>query len=497
MNGLLRMGIVAIVAISTLMIHPQPAHAFCGFYVAKADTNLYNKASQVAIARDGTHTVLTMGNDYQGEVRDFALVVPVPTLITADQVDVAEPVVLDRLDAFSAPRLVEYFDRDPCEVLRPFQVDESLRLSQRATPPSAAPTPTSSDALGVTIEEQFAVGEYDILILSARQSDGLETWLRQNQYQLPQGASSVLAPYIRQGMKFFVARVNLQQFDQSGYQSLRPLQITYDSPKFMLPIRLGMLNADGDQDLIIYLLSPEGRIELTNYRTVPIPTDLDLPLFVQDEFGQVYPEIFQRRYQQENKNVGFLEYAWDMRGCDPCSAEPLTPAELEAAGVTWLDRAPQPPSLPPGVIPPRPLPPTRPPAIFISRLHVRYSRDRFPEDLMFQTTGNRQFFQGRYVTHHAFTGSLDCPARLREEYPNEADRRQLEEWLGQEYREIVQAAEDRGQTYLQNLMVRFERESQNLARLSGRDIQTIRQRISDEVPQPTPSPWLVRYPQTP
>ncbi|ESA34963.1 hypothetical protein N836_14475 [Leptolyngbya sp. Heron Island J] len=489
------MGMVAIAIIATLIIHPQPAHAFCGFYVAKADTNLYNQASQVAIARDGTHTVLTMGNDYQGEVSDFALVVPVPTIITADQVDVAEPVVLDRLDAFSAPRLVEYFDRDPCEVLRPFQVDESLRLSQRTTTPSAAPAPTSSEALGVTIEEQFAVGEYDILILSARQSDGLETWLRQNQYHLPQGASSVLAPYIRQGMKFFVARVNLEQFDRSGYQSLRPLQITYDSPKFMLPIRLGMLNADGDQNLIIYLLSPEGRIELTNYRTVPIPTDIELPLFVQDEFGQVYPEIFQRRYQQENKNVAFLEYAWDMRGCDPCSAEPLTPAELEAAGVTWLDRAPQPPSLPPGVIPPRPLPPTRPPAIFISRLHVRYSRDRFPEDLMFQTTANRQFFQGRYVTHHAFTGSLDCPARLREEYANEADRRQLEAWLGQEYRDIVKAAQDRGQTYLRNLMARFEQESQNLARLTGRDIQTIRQRISDEVPQPTPSPWLVRYPQ--
>ena len=498
MFSLLRMGLVAIIAIATLLLHTEPAHAFCGFYVAKADTHLYNKASQVAIARDGTHTVLTMGNDYQGEVSDFALVVPVPTIMTAEQVNVAEPVVLDRLDAFSAPRLVEYFDRDPCEVLRPFQFEESLRLSQRATPPSAAPTPTSSDALGVTVEEQFAVGEYDILILSARQSDGLETWLRQNQYQLPQGASSVLAPYIRQGMKFFVARVNLQQFDRSGYQSLRPLQITYDSPRFMLPIRLGMLNADGDQDLIIYLLSPEGRIELTNYRTVNIPTDLDLPLFVQDEFGKVYPEIFQRRYQQENKNVAFLEYAWDVRGCDPCSADPLSQSELEAAGVTWLDPTFQRRPRPPNVIPPRPIPPiTQPPAIFISRLHVRYSRDRFPEDLMFQTTGNRQFFQGRYVTHHAFTGSLDCPARLRQEYPNEAERRQLEEWLGQEYREIVEAAQDRGQTYLQNLMIRFERESQNLARLTGEDIQTIRQRISDEVLQPTPSPWLVRYPQTP
>ena len=494
MFNLLRMAMIAIITIATITIQPQPAHAFCGFYVAKADTELYNKASQVAIARDGTHTVLTMGNDYQGEVSDFALVVPVPTIITEDQVDVAEKIVLDRLDAFSAPRLVEYFDSDPCQIMHHF-AEDGIGLARTQARVASSPAPASSEALGVTIEEQFSVGEYDILVLSARESDGLETWLRQNQYQLPDGASQVLAPYIRQGMKFFVAKVNLEEFDSTGYQSLRPLQITYDSPKFMLPIRLGMLNADGDQDLIVYLLSPEGRIELTNYRTVNIPTDIDLPLFVQDDFGEVYPEMFQRRYEQENKNVAFLEYAWDMRSCDPCSAPVLSPSELEAAGVTWLNgqRSKQ-RSLPPGTIiaPPRPTPS----AIFISRLHVRYSRDKFPEDLMFQNTSNRQFFQGRYVTRHAFTGSLDCPARLREEYPNVEARRQLEDWTGQDYDDIVSSAQDRGQQYMRSLMARFEKESQNLARLTGRDIQTIRQRISDEVPQPTPSPWLIRYPKS-
>ncbi|MGD1952703.1 MAG: DUF2330 domain-containing protein [Leptolyngbyaceae cyanobacterium] len=487
MTSLLRLGMMAMIAIATLITHPQPAHAFCGFYVAKADAELYNKASQVAIARNENHTVLTMGNDYQGDVSDFALVVPVPTIISEDQVAVAESVVLDRLDAFSAPRLVEYFDSDPCEIMYGFAEDGLAQIARNRIPAPASPAPESSIDLGVTIEEQFSVGEYDILILSARESDGLETWLRQNQYQLPDGASQVLAPYIRQGMKFFVARVNLNEFDSSGYQSLRPLQISYDSPKFMLPIRLGMLNADGDQDLIIYLLSPEGRIELTNYRTVNIPTDTDLPLFVQDDFGSVYPEMFQRRYEQENKNVAFLEYAWDMRSCDPCSAPMLSPSELEAAGVTWLNQTSN--QRRPGGV--------RPPAapIFISRLHVRYSRSKFPEDLIFQTTANRQFFQGRYVTRHAFTDSLDCPARLHEEYPNAEARRQLEDWTGQEYRTIVDNAEDRGQTYLRSLMARFEREAQNLARLTGRDIQTIRQRISNEVPQPTPSPWLIRYPK--
>ena len=54
-------------------------------------------------------------------------------------------------------------------------------------------TPSASDAarakaLGVTIEAQYTVGEYDILILSAKQSGGLETWLTENGYRIPAGA---------------------------------------------------------------------------------------------------------------------------------------------------------------------------------------------------------------------------------------------------------------------------------------------------------------------
>src|SRR3712207_3277019 len=103
------------------------AWGFCGFYVAKADTKLYNQASQVIIARNGdslrdsfaSRTVVTMANDYQGDIKDFAIVVPVPVVLQQDQVNVGDPKIIERLDAFSAPRLVEYFDPDPCMALPP------------------------------------------------------------------------------------------------------------------------------------------------------------------------------------------------------------------------------------------------------------------------------------------------------------------------------------------------------------------------------------------
>jgi hypothetical protein len=60
--------------------------------------------SQVIIARDSDRTILTIANDYQGNAKDFALLVPVPVAIQQQQVRVGDPKILERLDAFTAPR---------------------------------------------------------------------------------------------------------------------------------------------------------------------------------------------------------------------------------------------------------------------------------------------------------------------------------------------------------------------------------------------------------
>src|SRR5215470_2176937 len=95
---------------------------FCGFYVAKADTKLFNRASQVVLVRDGDRTVMTMANDFEGEPKEFAVVIPVPTFLTREQIHVGDKALVDHLDAYSAPRLVEYFDQNPCERLERYSM---------------------------------------------------------------------------------------------------------------------------------------------------------------------------------------------------------------------------------------------------------------------------------------------------------------------------------------------------------------------------------------
>jgi hypothetical protein len=411
------------------------AIAFCGFYVGGANAKLFNETSQVILAHQGDKTVITMANDFQGAVKDFALVIPVPVAIKREQVNISSKEIIDKLDTFSQPRLVEYTDDDPCP---PVVFEDNYLRKQPPLPAPVAPgryrrARDGEADLGVTVEDSFKVKEYEILILSAKESDGLETWLRINGYQLPTGASAVLQPYIKQNMKFFVAKVDLKEFAKIGGNVLRPIQIAYQSPKFMLPIRLGMLNAKGDQDLVAYLLSPKGQVEIANYRTVKVPTDKEIPEFVQSDFGGFYKATFQRSYEQANKKVAFLEYAWNVSNCDPCATTSPDAEELKKAGAFWENADEK---------------------TFITRLHVRYSRAKFAEDLVFQETSNQENFQGRYVMNHPFRGSATCSAAV---------------------------------AYRKKVADRQRQEAQNISQLTGWNLADVQKKI-----QPLPADTLPR-----
>jgi hypothetical protein len=301
------------------------------------------------------------------------------------------------------------------------------------------------------------------VILSATQSDGLETWLQQTGYHLPQGLAVAVAPYIRQGMKFFVARVNLKEHQRTGLSYLRPIQFAFESPKFMLPIRLGMINANGPQDLIVYVLSREGRVETTDYRTVKLPSGMDVPGFVQGEFGKFYQAMFDQQVKRDEMRTVFTEYVWNMGWCDPCAAPPLSREELRALGVFWLDDnspgRPQPgmPMINQQILP---IPAPTPMQVILTRLHVRYSAATFPEDLTFQQTQDQENFQARYVIRHPWAGSPDAcaaaPAYFAElRRRHETDAATLADLTGWDLAGVLRQAglspEDRPQPWWQRL----------------------------------------------
>ncbi|MCA9687934.1 MAG: DUF2330 domain-containing protein, partial [Myxococcales bacterium] len=101
------------------LLAPAPALAFCGFFVSGADAKLTNNASQVVLMRKGQRTVISMSNTYRGPLEDFAMVVPVPVVLQKEMVKTLPHDVFDKVDQLSAPRLVEYWEQDPCYVEPP------------------------------------------------------------------------------------------------------------------------------------------------------------------------------------------------------------------------------------------------------------------------------------------------------------------------------------------------------------------------------------------
>jgi len=123
--------------------------------------------------------------------------------------------------------------------------------------------------------------------------------------------------------------------------------------------------------------------------------------------------------------------------------------ELRALGVFWLDEGPQ--SGPQqgfrrmgGGVP-----------VTLTRLHVRYDNEHFPEDLAFQETGDQQSFQGRYVIRHPWRGDATCSA----------------------------AAE-----YRDRLKERRRREAETVASLTGWEPARIHKRMGPDAP-PANDPW--------
>lgn len=376
---------------------PQIIYPFCGFYVAKADAKLFNKTSQVIYVRSNNTSIITMANDYDGPLADFAMVVPVPVILQKEDIRISKEELFQRFDSYSSPRLAMYYDESPC--MR-YYLEENSELVPQANG-LRMDHKKSAKNYDVTIEAEYEVGEYDILILSAKESDGLKRWLTDNDYKIPSKAEDVLDPYIRDNMKFFVAKVNVERMRFRSSKFLSPIQIEFQSDRFMLPIRLGMANANGDQDMIVYLLTNKGRVESANYRNVKIPTNQNIPLFVKDNFGSFYKKVFDNHWK-DNKAGIHLEYSWDISSsnyvkCDPCNSTPPSMQELVNAGVNWI-----------GYKTPYGGGSDYSGNIHFTRLHVRYNRANFPQDLVFTETSNKTNFQGRYVVHTPAQVYEDC-----------------------------------------------------------------------------------------
>jgi MYXO-CTERM domain-containing protein len=191
---------------------------------------------------------------------------------------------------------------------------------------------------------------------------------------------------------------------------LSPLRFHYDSEQFNLPIRLGLMNSGGTQDLLVHILAPGQRYEVANYNNVTIPTNIEVADEVRTQFGAFYNALFDAA-QTRHPGAVVTEYAWDAGTCDPCPTPPLDENEVATLGADVIPGA-----FERGMV--------------LTRLHARYGKELVGQDLVFRAApaivGGREMngqdgaiergaqssphnnFQGRYIIRHAWTGPVSC-----------------------------------------------------------------------------------------
>jgi hypothetical protein len=401
-----------------MLFAADSARAMCGCMLRPrpkvgetASAKIINKSSKVILARDDDRTVMTLSNDFEGAPAEFGIVIPVPTAIKREDVKIVEDTVFAALEALTAPRVQEVFEPDPCE--RRTAGGAPRAMAEELKPATAAPKKMRASDYGVKIESHFFAGEYEIAVLAGKDSTGLIKWLQLFNYDVPDDAARVLESYIKQNMRFFVARVYVKEMGNER-RDLRPIQVSYKTPKFMLPIRLGMVNANGPQELLVFALAKNGRVESTNYRTVKMPTGAVLPHFVKDDWSNVYSAMFDEQTKREDMRVVFLE---DARN-----------ASVDAkTGAFWGTNA------------------------FVTRLHFKYVEEKFPEDLVLQSTSDAMPYN---IVHTAIRpANSSCPD------PGAPQRR--------------------------------AREQQQLANLTGWSMENVMQRVGGvaQPGQPPKDPW--------
>lgn len=359
-------------AVATSRSH-QPADA-CGAFIARSDGLRINDALQFVIVRDSTRTIMTVQNSYRGPSEDFALLIPVPVVLRKEDVATLDPKVFDAFEAVTGPLLSIARELDPCS-------DPADGV--RATAGGGAP---GGPAAGVAVEAQFAVGEYDVVVLSASESTALERWLSEQRYALPRQLGDRLRPYIEEGSKFFVARVDPRRLKFTGERAaLSPLRFAYEAPDVRLPVRLSAASSPGVQEVLVYALRPQQtgqyvRMVAANRPNVTMPREVEITPAAARQFGSFYAALF-NHIQRTTPDAVVTEFA---------GAPHVSPSVLTAVGASADDHQ-----------------------WGLTRLHFQVSRDRPLDDLVLRDAPTHEYVHAEFLVKEPWKGPISCGSPRR------------------------------------------------------------------------------------
>jgi hypothetical protein len=324
------------------------ASAFPGFF-AYQGAKPTNRLTLVVLMKKDATTVVSVMPDYGGDLKPFAVVLPVPDDVKLADVHTLRRDFVDRVDQISAPRFHEFWEMEPCDESKNEQEWERdlsvhgggfLGMDFSGGGGGDAVTFKPGKEMGIAVDPEFKEGEQTFSLVPASDAADIAGWLKKKGYSAPDGANQAVASYVKAGMGMLVAEVDVKKVELVGGDRaiVSPIRYSTDKP-VNVDSTLGLLNLQDKQELIVYVIAPDQRYEVKNYPNVFPPTNIEVDFKVKERVGEYYAGLHDLLLQKQP--LAFLdEFAWPTKGCgQPCPNEPLLIHELLTLGADIFERA--------------------------------------------------------------------------------------------------------------------------------------------------------------
>lgn len=221
----------------------SPAYACgCGAMVPDGSSRIGVSREASVVRWDGRTEQVAMRFTVDGDAERAAWIMPVPSRATVRLGDAA---LFPRLADLTGP------ERRTRSYFWPRRGDWPLD-SGRGDMAGAMPPGSGEAGVGVIGRERL--GDFDVARLTATDPDALGDWLTANDFELPDGLTAELKPYVDQRWEYVAVRLAPREPGGALRGTLDPLLIRFESDRLVYPMRLSRL-ARTAQSLGLYVLA--------------------------------------------------------------------------------------------------------------------------------------------------------------------------------------------------------------------------------------------------
>ncbi|PJA93559.1 MAG: hypothetical protein CO132_02375 [Candidatus Kerfeldbacteria bacterium CG_4_9_14_3_um_filter_45_8] len=225
-----------------------------GLMVPQPNTSVYETGQEAVIYYENGHEEMMVSSSFRGDAEEFAWIVPTPNI---------PEVTRGSWEMFVGLR----------QITTVAQNDYTIS----GFGDSAFSTADYISEPAVVEIERTSVGYYDIAVLEARTTEGLQDWFTDNGFYYPVEGEYILDEYIDAGWYFTAVKLNTSELSSATSSDVTkgdslPLHFSFDADKMVFPLQLSQVarlyndttttsktKLKNNVDITLYLIAPERR----------------------------------------------------------------------------------------------------------------------------------------------------------------------------------------------------------------------------------------------